>query len=154
MDNQSEELKLWKKINLLSDKLCQSADHLHSPEALKKYHSLTLCQMKTVKAVKRLTQSIPEGISLKKLSEELKISPAATSEVVNILVNNEHLVREQSPTDRRAVRIKLSDITVNAINKVFIHFDMKINELINEVSEKDVIIFEKVLDKFLEKIEE
>ena len=49
-----------------------------------------------------------ENASIKSISESLEMSSSAVTQLVDGLVGNGYLVREEDPEDRRCVRMKLS----------------------------------------------
>lgn len=142
-------VKLWELIFRLSDKLHQSCDRLHDRELVEAYHSLTLSQLKAVKAVKRLTDDEPGGVGLKLLSQELGTSPAATSELVNVLVNKGLLEREQSSIDRRAVCIRLSGLTRSAVARVHEDLDMQTERFLSGLSPGEGQVLRELLEKYM-----
>ncbi len=77
---------------------------------------MTVRQHRVIKEVSIMTETQPDGISLKELSERIELSAAATSELVESLVQKNILTRKPCPVDRRAVRITLSDMTQDIIS--------------------------------------
>jgi len=96
-----------------------------------------------------------EGIGVKELSRMLGISSSAATQLVDSLVKKGHLVREQSPEDRRALKIRpskktkeLIDISnTQALGKVYSLFDV----LSDEELQKYCDLSKKVADKMLGK---
>ncbi len=72
---------------------------------------LTGTQGNTVIAIRQLCEESPEGVTLKKLSETMGVTPAATSVMVDLLVRKKMLKRTKSRSDRRAVLIRLTPET-------------------------------------------
>ncbi|MDD3885759.1 MAG: MarR family transcriptional regulator [Victivallaceae bacterium] len=92
--------------------LFDSVDMLHSigkEEYAPRFAGLTFNQLRMIKDVYTLTRTVPEGVTLKVLAESLSITPAAASEMVDVLVRRDFLRRDNSIQDRRAVAIRLSD---------------------------------------------
>ena len=58
--------------------------------------------------VRTLCLEYPEGVSLKQLANQLGITTASASVMVDALTGDGLLVRKTSPTDRRAIQITLS----------------------------------------------
>ncbi len=146
-------LKLWNKIFQLSDYFHETCSSVHTPEEIKSFHDMPLSQIHMVKKVRKLTSDVPEGISLKLLAQELDISAAAASELVNILVNKGLLSREPSPLDRRAVCIKLSESAENKFDRVGRFLDMKTDEFIKDITLDEAMMLSTLLDKFIKKME-
>ena len=72
---------------------------------------LTEAQSNTVIAVRQLCDTSPEGVTLKRLAEEMAVTPAAASFMVDLLVKKKMLKRTRSKSDRRAVLIRLTPQT-------------------------------------------
>ena len=72
---------------------------------------LTEAQSNTVIAVRQLCDANPEGVTLKRLAEEMSVTPAAASFMVDLLVKKRMLKRTRSKSDRRAVVIRLTPQT-------------------------------------------
>ena len=96
-------IPLWEKLFQLSENIrgdnFQSLTHGLS--------RLSLNQLLLLKSLHVLTRDNPDGIPLKTLAAELKVTPATASEMVDTLVRREILERRHSETDRRAVAIRL-----------------------------------------------
>lgn len=75
----------------------------------KKLYGLTLRQGSAINKVMLLTKEAPEGVALKTLAQHMQMAVSATSILVESIVNKGLFVRSQNPTDRRAVRIRLSE---------------------------------------------
>ena len=144
--------KLWEKFFFLSDTMDKVCDRLSTPEEVKEYYELTMAQTRAVKLVSRLTRFNPEGVSLKVLSEQLSISAAATSELVEILVKKGWLVREQSLSDRRSVCIRLSNKTQTVVARIHDFFDAAIDDALNNESSDDVRRLSELMDRFINKL--
>lgn len=144
--------KLWEKFFFLSDTMDKVCDRLSTPEEVKEYYELTMAQTKAVKLVSRLTRLNPEGVGLKVLSEQLAISAAATSELVEILVKKGWLVREQSVSDRRAVCIRLSGKTQTVVARIHDFFDAATDEALKDEESDDVRRLSELMDRFINKL--
>jgi DNA-binding MarR family transcriptional regulator len=144
--------KLWEKFFFLADTMDKVCDRLSTPEEVKEYYELTMTQTRAVKLVSRLTRLNPEGVSLKVLSEQLSISAAATSELVEILVKKGWLVREQSLNDRRAVCIRLSNKTQTVVVRIHDFFDAATDEALKDEEPDDVRRLSELMDRFINKL--
>jgi DNA-binding MarR family transcriptional regulator len=72
---------------------------------------LTRAQGNTVIALKQLTDTQPEGVTLKKLAETIGVTPAAASVMVDLLVAKKMIKRTRSRSDRRAILVRLTPQT-------------------------------------------
>ena len=71
--------------------------------------SLTMSQQRLLREILLQTAPESEGVSLKKLADELNLSSSAVSVMVEMLVQKKVLERKSSEVDRRQVLIRLSD---------------------------------------------
>jgi DNA-binding MarR family transcriptional regulator len=94
-----------------------------------------------------------EGIGIKELSTTLGISSSAATQLVDSLVKQGHLVREVSPDDRRALKIKLSVKTKKAINKSKTEAFAKVDSLFDVLSDEELQTYcdlsKKIIDRIL-----
>jgi DNA-binding MarR family transcriptional regulator len=72
---------------------------------------VTRAQGNTVIALKQLTDENPDGVTLKKLSETIGVTPAAASVMVDLLVSKKMIKRTRSKNDRRAILLRLTPQT-------------------------------------------
>ncbi len=90
-------------------------DHLREvfaekcPEEVNFYAGLTLGQARAVRCLQGLKRDGVNDVTLKMLAEKLNVSSAAASEAVESLVRKNVLVRQQSTSDRRAVKLDFSE---------------------------------------------
>ena len=94
-------------------------------------HSLTRytgSQLRMIKRIYELTARKKEGIQLKALAAVLKITPAATSEMVETLVRRGALERRVDIRDRRAVALRLSP----ELEQRFRDSEIRLGELVGD----------------------
>lgn len=60
-------------------------------------------------------------LSLKEVAEALRITSSAATQLINRLVENNHVVRKEHAKDRRAVSLSLSRKARNAVEKMKRH---------------------------------
>ena len=123
-NSETESKRLWHFFFEISDLLRDRAYLARSSENFEELSNLTVRQQKVIKEVHTLTQNNPEGVPLKDLAERLGLSAGTVSEAVETLVRKKSLEREICPSDRRSVRIRLSDsgryiiqVGLNQINR-------------------------------------
>lgn len=88
-----------------------SAVHQQKKPDLLWLDDLTETQGNMVITVRRLCESHPEGVTLRKLAETVGVTPAAASVMVDVLVKKKVLKRTKSKSDRRAILIRLTPDT-------------------------------------------
>lgn len=103
-----DELQLWYLLSDCVDELRERIVLSHSDRQVSEFMALTARQLQLIHTVGRLTRNDNEGISLKKLAEELHLSSSAVSLMVETLVQKDELERLHSERDRRMVLIRIS----------------------------------------------
>ncbi len=99
----------WKTLFQITEALELAALRKDARSHNRLYGSLTFSQSRVCVALIRLLEKQPSGVSLKELAAELKISPGATSELVEELVRKGIVSRTQNENDRRSVSIRFLD---------------------------------------------
>ena len=107
-ENEITERTPFIKMFLIVDKLQQRLLSTSTQSQVALVESLTKRQEKLLLAVSRMNRAKPEGVTLTELAKRLNMTVPATSVLVESMVRNDLLTRVPSPTDRRAVWIKLS----------------------------------------------
>lgn len=85
-----------------------------------------------------------EPVTVKMLAEQLRVSPASASAMVDRLVDMGALTREQSQVDRRQVVIRLTDLAVRSLGSVEEFILESIAELIDMLGPEDAAKWEAV----------
>ena len=98
-----EQVPLWTKLFRLPRNI-RGCDLRDLTQGLSR---LSLNQLMLLQCLYELNRENPDGVPLKKLAAELKVTPATASEMVDTLVRREIVERRHSETDRRAVAIRL-----------------------------------------------
>ena len=124
------------------------------PQSLTRY---TGSQLRMINRIYELTRHNSEGIQLKMLAGVLRITPAATSEMVETLVRRGALDRRVDPHDRRAMSLRLSteleshfrkseEFLDRLLDKFFVGFDVEKCRITAEIMAE--------LNKFLTSVNE
>ncbi len=148
--------RIWQRGFFLTDYLRDITLEMKNSGVLKQmFKDMTFRQMKAFRAVVHLTEDSPDGISLKEISEKLGISPASASEMIDVLVQKEVLVRTKDQYDRRAIRIKVSDKMKEELKKIDAFYAEKTRDMMTVLSEEEVnsllAIFDKLYGRVLDK---
>lgn len=99
----------WKHLFFISDMLERAALEFNAESGDDRYAGLSVSQRRAYIAIKKLLDRERDGISLKALSSELRVTSGAASEMVEVLVNKGIVTRTQSKSDRRAICIDFPD---------------------------------------------
>ncbi|OHP91273.1 MarR family transcriptional regulator [Streptococcus sp. HMSC063B03] len=89
---------------------------------------------------------------IKDIEQELNISKSVASNLVKRMVQNGLVELEASPVDKRAKFVRLTDKARSQVQQVKAFFERIDNQLIEDVDEDELLIFEKVLAQLQENI--
>ena len=90
---------------------------------------------------------------IKDIEQELKISKSVASNLVKRMVQNGLVELETSPVDKRAKFVRLTDKSRSQMQQVKAFFERIDKQLIEDVDEDELLIFEKVLAQLQENVE-
>ena len=91
-------------------------------------------------------------VLIKDIEKELNISKSVASNLVKRMVQNGLVELETSPVDKRAKFVRLTDKSRSQVQQVKAFFERIDNQLIEDVDEDELLIFEKVLNQLQENI--
>ena len=84
-------------------------------------------------------------VLIKDIEQELNITKSVASNLVKRMVQNGLVELETSPVDKRAKFVRLTDKSRSQVQQVKAFFERIDNQLIEDVDEDELLIFEKVL---------
>ena len=84
-------------------------------------------------------------ILIKDIEKELNISKSVASNLVKRMVQNGLVELEASPSDKRAKFVRLTDKARSQMQQVKAFFDSIDKQLMEDIDEDELLIFEKVL---------
>lgn len=91
-------------------------------------------------------------VLIKDIKQELNISKSVASNLVKRMVQNGLVELEASPVDKRAKFVRLTDKSRSQMQQVKAFFERIDKQLIEDVDEDELLIFEKVLAQLQENI--
>ena len=91
-------------------------------------------------------------VLIKDIEQELNITKSVASNLVKRMVQNGLVELEASPSDKRAKFVRLTDKSRSQMKQVKAFFERIDNQLIEDVDEDELLIFEKVLSQLQENI--
>ena len=91
-------------------------------------------------------------VLIKDIEQELNITKSVASNLVKRMVQNGLVELEASPVDKRAKFVRLTDKSRSQVQQVKAFFERIDNQLIEDVDEDELLIFEKVLGQLQENI--
>lgn len=144
--NAEEALSPWRMLFEISD-IMRGIGVSYSDETL---ITLTFNQLRMIKNVHALNHGHSEGVSLKDLAKSLGITPAAASEMVDVLVHKNVLSRELNPDDRRAIAIRLADGCRQRFEEMEHNFDSLTEEFLATLPADHREVFVNALARFRE----
>lgn len=89
---------------------------------------------------------------IKDIEQELNISKSVASNLVKRMVQNGLVELEASPVDKRAKFVRLTDKSRSQMKQVKAFFERIDNQLMADIDEDELLIFEKVLNQLQENI--
>ena len=84
-------------------------------------------------------------VLIKDIEQELNISKSVASNLVKRMVQNGLVVLEASPVDKRAKFVRLTDKARSQMKQVKSFFERIDKQLMEDIDEDELLIFEKVL---------
>ena len=91
-------------------------------------------------------------VLIKDIEQELNISKSVASNLVKRMVQNGLVVLEASPVDKRAKFVRLTDKARSQMKQVKDFFERIDKQLMEDIDEDELLIFEKVLGQLQENI--
>ena len=91
-------------------------------------------------------------VLIKDIEQELNITKSVASNLVKRMVQNGLVELEASPVDKRAKFVRLTDKSRSQMKQVKAFFERIDNQLMADIDEDELLIFEKVLAQLQENI--
>ena len=91
-------------------------------------------------------------VLIKDIEKELNISKSVASNLVKRMVQNSLVELEESPSDKRAKFVRLTDKARSQMQQVKAFFERIDKQLMEDIDEDELLIFEKVLAQLQENI--
>ena len=91
-------------------------------------------------------------VLIKDIEQELNITKSVASNLVKRMVQNDLVELEASPVDKRAKFVRLTDKSRSQMKQVKAFFERIDNQLMADIDEDELLIFEKVLGQLQENI--
>ena len=91
-------------------------------------------------------------VLIKDIEQELNISKSVASNLVKRMGQNGLVELEASPVDKRAKFVRLTDKSRSQMKQVKSFFERIDNQLMADIDEDELLIFEKVLNQLQENI--
>ena len=89
---------------------------------------------------------------IKDIEQELNISKSVASNLVKRMVQNGLVELEANPSDKRAKFVRLTDKARSQMQQVKAFFERIDKQLMEDIDEDELLIFEKVLNQLQENI--
>ena len=140
--NTSEQL--WRDIMRLADHLSNTGKiDCDLP------NRLPLSQLRVVGVI---YDRHPEGVMLKEIADELKLTPGAISQTVDVLVRENIVERATSQTDRRAILLRPTAAGLELKEKHSAHIQDVMDQISSGIPQEEFAVFAKVVNQLLEQI--
>lgn len=142
-----EDIPKVDKMRAITDYINRAGAVSMSDLQRKKLYKLSVRQCTVMANIRRYTQIHPEGIPMSILAERVGMSPSAASHMVDSLMSQSMVERHQSPTDRRAVLVTISQAFLTLASSIEKAQQKAIEELSIDLTEEERHINNLVLDK-------
>ena len=93
-----------------------------------------------------------ELVLIKDIEQELNISKSVASNLVKRMVQNGLVELEASPSDKRAKFVRLTEKSRSQMQQIKAFFERIEKQLMEDIDEDELLIFEKVLGQLQENI--
>ena len=91
-------------------------------------------------------------VLIKDIEKELNISKSVASNLVKRMVQNSLVELEESPSDKRAKFVRLTEKSRSQMQQIKAFFERIEKQLMEDIDEDELLIFEKVLGQLQENI--
>jgi DNA-binding MarR family transcriptional regulator len=88
-----------------------------------------------------------KSVSVKDISTFLGVTPGAITHFIDVLVDNKLVRRDEDLSDRRVVKVSLTDYSIERFNEFKKDYYKSTIKYLNNISDKEMIEVIKVLDK-------
>ena len=136
-------IPLWEKLFQLPGNI-RGCDIRDISQGLSR---LSLNQLMLLNSLYKLTRDNADGVTLKTLAAELKVTAATASEMVDTLVRREIVERRHSENDRRAVEIRLQPVWLELFRRHEHNYDARVNAFFADRPAAERAEFERVVDE-------
>lgn len=94
----------------------------------------------------------PDGVMLKEIADELKLTPGAISQTVDVLVRENIVERSASPSDRRAILLRPTAMGLELKEQHSRQVENVMQSISKDISAEDFATFANVLERLLEQM--
>ena len=136
-------IPLWEKLFQLPGNI-RGCDIRDISQGLSR---LSLNQLMLLNSLYKLTRDNADGVALKTLAAELKVTAATASEMVDTLVRREIVERRHSENDRRAVEIRLQPVWLDLFRRHEHNYEARVNAFFADRPAAERAEFERVVDE-------
>ena len=147
MSGTHEDIQQIDKMRIITDYINRAGFVAMNEVLRNKVMKLSVRQCSVLAKIRRYTLVHPEGISMSTLAARSNMSPSAASHMIDSLISQGMVERNQSTTDRRTVLITIArsfQATVAAVEEA----QQKANEkLRNILDEEEARVYDTVLNK-------
>ena len=135
---------VWRNLLRLADRLSSAANgDCDLP------NRLPLSQLRVVGII---YEHHPEGIMLKEIADQLKLTPGAISQTGDVLVRENLVERTASPSDRRAILLRPTAAGLELNEKHSLQIESTMQKISGNVAPEDFQTFSRVLAHLLDEM--
>ena len=135
---------VWRNLLRLADRLSSAANGDSDLP-----NRLPLSQLRVVGII---YEHHPEGIMLKEIADQLKLTPGAISQTVDVLVRENLVERTTSPSDRRAILLRPTAAGLELKEKHSVQIESTMQKISANIAPADFQTFSSVLAHLLDEM--
>lgn len=137
--------RVWRNLLRLADRLGRSGE-----AGCDLPNRLPLSQLRVVGII---YDRHPAGVMLKEIADELKLTPGAISQTVDVLVRENIVERTVSPSDRRAILLRATDAGLQLKEQHSQQVENVMQTISKDISSEEFAVFASVLDRLLKQMD-
>ena len=137
--------RVWRNLLRLADRLGRSGE-----SGCDLPNRLPLSQLRVVGII---YDRHPAGVMLKEIADELKLTPGAISQTVDVLVRENIVERTVSPSDRRAILLRATDAGLQLKEQHSQQVENVMQTISKDISSEEFAVFASVLDRLLKQMD-
>ena len=137
--------RVWRNLLRLADRLGRSGE-----SGCDLPNRLPLSQLRVVGII---YDRHPAGVMLKEIADELKLTPGAISQTVDVLVRENIVERTVSPSDRRAILLRATDAGLQLKEQHSLQVENVMQTISKDISPEEFAVFASVLDRLLKQMD-
>ena len=149
LNTREDTIPLIDKMRAITDHINRAGVVAMTDSVRKKLARLSVRQCAVLANIRRYTMVHPEGVPMSQLAERVGMSPSAASHMIDSLMGQGLVERHQSPTDRRAVLVTISQAFLSLALSIDKAQQEAAEDLRSTLTEEESRIYNIVIEKMI-----